>query len=304
MKVLSESHRVLEVVLVKAYHSSQALTLSTDQKLSILCLIAFLVYCFVICPLFLCPTRDVPGLFFTSTAIGDRLYGYHKANDNGDQWTLSLHERYGPVVRLTPTLMSVNDPSLFLHYQHAKPSLATAASKRQAQDANFFKSIIKDVVDDLRVALRGQKTVDVHELLSRHLHKKAPASFATAMAHTIYQLGHPMHRHYLNRLVREVQGAKDKDVQHLRLLNAVVKESLRMQQGHNHHAVTFTIKQQEFQLGRHILESGVDITTSLYCVARNPTVFSRPNEYDPLRWIERDRSSSAALNFKIGRAHV
>ena len=139
MKVLSESHRVLEVVLVKAYHSSQALTLSTDQKLSILCLIAFLVYCFVLCPLFLCPTRDVPGLFFTSTAVGDQLYRYHKAHDNGDQWTLSLHERYGPIVRLTPTLMSVNDPSLFLHYQDAKSSLATAASKYRSQDASILK---------------------------------------------------------------------------------------------------------------------------------------------------------------------
>lgn len=297
MKALSESHRVLEILVVKAYDSSRALPLSLDQKLSILCLALFLVYCFVVYPLFICPTKDVPGLFFTSTAIGDQLYRYHKANDNADQWALSLHAKHGSVVRLTPTLVSVNDPSLLSQCGGANASMSTIAPEQQTQDSHLFKSVINDVVKDLKIALRGQKTVDVHELLSRHLYEKAPASFATAMAHTIYQLSHPMHRHYLNRLVREIQSAEENEIEDLSLLNAVLKESLRMQQGANHHCVTFMVSADGCELGKHILEVGVGVTTSLYCVSRNRTIFNWPNDYGPLRWLEGQKSPEEALNF-------
>ena len=299
IKALSESHRVLEILVVKAYDNSRASHLSLDQKLSILCLALFFVYCFVVYPLFICPTKDIPGLFFTSTAIGDQLYRCHKANDNANQWALSLHAKHGSVVRLTPTLVSVNDPSLLSHSLGANASLPAIAPKQQAQVSDLLNSVIKDLVEDLKIALRGQKTVDVHELLSRHLYEKAPASFATAVAHTIYQLSHPMHRHYLNRLVREIQSAEENEIESLRLLNAVVKESLRMQQGPNHHFVTFMVDEDGCELGKLTLEKGVVVTTSLYCVSRNPTIFNQPNDYGPLRWLEEQKSAEHALKFIV-----
>lgn len=289
MKALSESHTVLEVVLVGAYNKVQELPLSGDQKLSILCLLLFLFYCFAIYPYFLCPTKDVPGPFFTSTAVGDRLYAYYKQSDNADQWALSLHEKHGSVVRLMPTLLSISDPTLLPNSKHIVNSSLTSP-KDNEREGLLFRSVNEDVVKDLKLALNGQKTVDIHDLLSRHLQKKAPASFATALAHTIYQLAHPMHRHYLNRLVKEIQTADDDEVVVLDLLNAVVKESLRTQQAQNHHAAHFTVNNGRSVVGGYELQEGIEVVASLYCVTRNDTIFSRPGDFNPTRWLEGDKA--------------
>lgn len=322
MKTLSQPHRVLETIIIRAYESSRELPLSGDQELSIVCLVLFLVYCFVVYPLFLCPTEDVPGPYFTSTAVGDQLHGYHKLNDNADQWALSLHEKYGSAVRITPTLVSVNDPDI-LHSQKAggkisdlslkngtytawdgtaKPTTIISTKEEQKRDALLFQAVIISVLEDLRVALKGQKTVDIHDLLSRHLREKAPASFATAVAHTIYQLAHPMHRHYLNRLVKDIQAASDQNMEEIELLNAVVKESLRMQQAPNHHSIILVVGKHGIDLKNHYLQEDFKITTSLYCVARHPALFPRPNDYDPTRWLESDKASEnmeEALEFVL-----
>ena len=300
MKALSESHRVLETILLGAYHKSRELPLSGDQKLSILCLLLFLVYCFILYPYFLCPTKDIPGPFFTSTAIGDQLHGYYKQHNSADQWTLSLHEKHSSVVRLAPTVVSVNDPAILPSSKNTY-SRPLTASNGQVGDDHLFASVTEDVVKDLKLALRGQKTVDVHNILSRHLQQRAPAPFATALAHIIYQLAHPMHRHYLNRLAKEIQATENADVADLDLLNAVVKESLRMQQAPNHHATTFVVKKGGCILGAYELEQGTNISASLYCICRSSAIFTQSNEYNPMRWIESSKSATMdqALDFVL-----
>lgn len=302
LKALSESHRVLEILIGKAYDGSKSLPLSLDQKLSILCLIAFLVYCFVMYPLFLCPTKDVPGPYFTSTAVGDQLHGYHKQKDNADQWSLSLHETYGSVVRLKPMLVSISDPSLARNLcSHSPDNSKPGLMKRDrhttsAADPNLFGPTIFIVMEDLRLVMKGQKTVDVHDLLSRHLFDRAPASFAAALAHTIYQLAHPMHRHYLNRLAREIHAADDEDVPTLELLNAVVKESLRMQQAPNHHAPILVVPENGRIVGDHELQEGTEVVVSLYCASHNAAIFERPNDFNPTLWLRDGKEAQRMEN--------
>lgn len=332
MKALSESHRVLENLMVRAYHSSQTIPLSMDQKLSLLLLLAFLLYCFIIYPFFICPTADIPGPYFTSTSLGYLPHFYHKHHDDTDQWALELHKKYGSVVRLAPTLVSVNDPSLLpinrdtqslrnsksgpissngwstCTSQHANGGttqndatrLATTTTEKPIREARLFRPIISSVVTDLKTAMRGQNTIDIHELLSRHLREQAAASFATAMAHTIYQLAHPLHRHYLNRLAKDIR-TRDSDVHELDLLDAVVKESLRMQQAANHHANAFLAPEGGSMLANYFLATGIEVTVSLYCMCRSSNVFSHPHDFNPDRWLQDTNSKGGVEEEKKKR---
>lgn len=121
MKDFSESHRVLENLVIRALNRSQTLPLSTDQQLSILFLSLFLACCFVIYPFFICPTANIPGSYFTSTAIDYLPHFYHKHHDNAHQRALEFHKIYGSVVRFTPTLGSVNNPTLLPSSRASRP---------------------------------------------------------------------------------------------------------------------------------------------------------------------------------------
>lgn len=60
MKALSESHRVLENLIIRTWNRSHDLPISTDEKFSIAFLILFAVYVFVVYPFLICPTADIP----------------------------------------------------------------------------------------------------------------------------------------------------------------------------------------------------------------------------------------------------
>lgn len=178
-------------------------------------------------------------------------------------------------------------------------------AKEHVRESHLSEPIISAVVNDLRIAMRGQKTVDMHELLSRHLREQAPASFAIAIAHMIYQLSHPMHRHFLNRLAKEICSTSEEDSEEdrkLDLLDAVVKESLRKQQAPNHHVVSLHVENNRMKLGDVELEHGVNVTASLYCVSRHSTLFDRPHDFNPNRWLESATSTARmedALTFVL-----
>jgi cytochrome P450 len=52
------------------------------------------------------------------------------------------------------------------------------------------------------------------------------------------------------------------------------------------------MRMQEFIAG-NVLTKGTDVATCIYAIHRNPTYFSKPNEFIPERWLSENQSEQA-----------
>ncbi|KAF2673053.1 cytochrome P450 [Microthyrium microscopicum] len=86
----------------------QSITSSRVPYLGALVLTLIFIYRFLVYPLFVSPLRHVPGpkiAALTSLYINSRYY-----RENGIQLVKSLHDKYGPIVRVGPQEVVVQDP--------------------------------------------------------------------------------------------------------------------------------------------------------------------------------------------------
>jgi len=197
MRYLSP-HRVLESLLLKLYEHASSLPISDLSKLILAIAIIFLSYIFIVYPFFMCPTRHVPGPYISKVTM--LLHAYHYYYNTSNQYIHNLHEKYGPVVRIAPELVSFNDteaitdmygvhstllkqPASASMNNYDKPKTLPNASnedRRRRRDryaSTYSKSLMTTgeaydgfkrrtchVLDDVKRAIKEDNPVDIYKL--------------------------------------------------------------------------------------------------------------------------------------------
>nr|XP_033776812.1 cholesterol side-chain cleavage enzyme, mitochondrial [Geotrypetes seraphini] len=93
------------------------------------------------------------------------------------------------------------------------------------------------------------------------------------------------------------QGDVGKMLKSVPLVKAAVKESLRL------HPVAVSVQRytrQDTVLRNYFIPSGTLVQVGLYAMARDPSIFAKPEKYRPERWLEKENNHFKKLGFGFG----
>lgn len=126
---------------------------------------------------------------------------------------------------------------------------------------------------------------------------------STTLTYLLYNMSLPENQHHQTKLRKEVAnaGTSLNDLQHLPFLNAVIKETMRL----NPTIISTLPRVLDTPLSLSktgmSLPAGTIVGMQNYVHQRDPTVFPDPEHFKPERWLENnDQAEKALTPFSIG----
>uniref|UniRef100_A0A8C6S1C4 Cholesterol side-chain cleavage enzyme, mitochondrial n=1 Tax=Nannospalax galili TaxID=1026970 RepID=A0A8C6S1C4_NANGA len=96
---------------------------------------------------------------------------------------------------------------------------------------------------------------------------------------------------------RQAQGDMTRMVQLVPLLKASIKETLRL------HPISVTLQRylvNDLVLRNYMIPAKTLVQVASYAMGRDPRFFSNPNNFDPTRWLEKDKNNTHFRDLSFG----